>query len=401
MISNGLNNGTAVKESQYKTAVVAKGGKKILAYLLDFFLNLAMTLLLFALIDMIANSIPAYASIKNDTASAQTALYQIVYDSKLSSATSSSYFMTEEELRNEYLYGIIITSYPDETLKDTEPYKNYSAMGKENDRLFYYYTTYKSEHSASYSDSKALSYDEYLETIYPNSKDYFQSDDGYPVLKEDIASNLREYILGSYEPGKEIYDNLTTDRSSAVISALNKDLPSSLEYQEKYLAFNNGKDKILTARASFLLIGYIMSSAISFIMFPFIFKDGKTLAFKAMSLAYTDLEGNSPKWFQNIFHFAIMTIEESGMIILAVFLLFGSEGMYLLSLNIWGFINILYLTIFSALLMLASCLFVVFNKKTRQSLSEISSLLIAKNTKEYIIEEKGKENKKELTDGNN
>lgn len=71
---------------------------------------------------------------------------------------------------------------------------------------------------------------------------------------------------------------------------------------------------------------------------------------------------------------------------LSCFILFGTQGMYLLTFNIWGFINILYVSIFSLLLVIVSFFLMIFRKSNHQTLSETICMIVAKNTKEFKVE---------------
>lgn len=398
-----------MKESVYKNALIPTSGRKLLAGLLDFILTLAFSLLLFGIVDSIANSFSSYQSIKNEITSSQTNLYQIIYDSKLSKASSTSSFLTEDQVFDDYVYGIVIAS-SDKDLKDVHPYSDYEEKNKDNDGIYYFYNTYKKEHQDDFIDCysekegetydfryKKYSYDEYLSTFFPNSKDYFiNNGDDYPILSVENAEYLRNYLANSYTKGEHIYNNLKTDYINAYNNALYKELASSKSYVENLNNFNNGKDTVLKIRGSILLCSYIVSTGLTYLMFPLIFKEGRTVGLKVFSLVYTDQKGNKPSYLLVTFRSLVLLLENSGMLSIAVFLLFSSQGMYLLTFTLWGFINILYLTIISIVLMIISIGFILFRKKTRQSLSETISMLIAKDTRDFKLDNLNKPNENEV-----
>ena len=68
------------------------------------------------------------------------------------------------------------------------------------------------------------------------------------------------------------------------------DIQTSKSYKETLTKFNSEKNTILMTRGSFLIIGYILATAISYILFPLIFKDGKTIGFKVFGLAFTTID---------------------------------------------------------------------------------------------------------------
>lgn len=113
-----------------------------------------------------------------------------------------------------------------------------------------------------------------------------------------------------------------------------------------------------------MIIGYILATAISYILFPLIFKDGKTIGFKVFGLAFTTIDDELLKISSILIKSLLMLIIGFSANSLSCFILFGTQGMYLLTFNIWGFINILYVSIFSLLLVIVSFFLMIFRKTT-------------------------------------
>ena len=380
-----INNGSGEKENLYATAVVAKPGKKALAYSLDYCLTLVFSILLFALFDLISLAVPSYTNLKNETSKAQTNLYQIIYDSHLSSYDDGNVFMSEDKIVENYVYGIVLSSSSDETLNKMNQYKDKEKMDKETDRIFYYYNNYRVENKNLFEGDSYIG-DEYLSKVFPKSKSYFEIKDGYPILNINSVTLLNDYILYSKnENGKIIYDSIKTDYRNAYKDCMN-DIQTSKSYKETLTKFNSGKNTILMTRGSFLIIGYILATAISYILFPLVFKDGKTIGFKVFGLAFTTIDDELVKISSILIKSLLMLIMGFSANSLSCFILFGTQGMYLLTLNIWGFINILYVSIFSLLLVIVSFFLMIFRKNNHQTLSETICMIVAKNTKEFKVE---------------
>lgn len=380
-----INNGSGEKENLYATAVVAKPGKKTLAYFLDYCLTLVFSILLFALFDLISLAVPSYTNLKDETSKAQTNLYQIIYDSHLSSYDDGNVFMSEDKIVENYVYGIVLSSSSDETLSKMNQYKDKEKMNKETDRIFYYYNNYRVENKNLFEGDSYIG-DEYLNKVFPKSKSYFEIKDGYPILNINSVTLLNDYILYSKnENGKIIYDSIKTDYRNAYKDCMN-DIQTSKSYKETLTKFNSGKNTILMTRGSFLIIGYILATAISYILFPLIFKDGKTIGFKVFGLAFTTIDDELVKISSILIKSLLMLIMGFSANSLSCFILFGAQGMYLLTLNIWGFINILYVSIFSLLLVIVSFFLMIFRKNNHQTLSETICMIVAKNTKEFKVE---------------
>lgn len=380
-----INNGSGEKENLYATAVVAKPGKKALAYFLDYCLTLFFSILLFALFDLISLAVPSYTNLKDETSKDQTNLYQIIYDSHLSSYDDGNVFMSEDKIVENYVYGIVLSSSSDETLSKMNQYKDKEKMDKETDRIFYYYNNYKVENKNLFEGDSYIG-DEYLSKVFPKSKSYFEIKDGYPILNINSVTLLNDYILYSKnENGKIIYDSIKTDYRNAYKDCMN-DIQTSKSYKETLTKFNSEKNTILMTRGSFLIIGYILATAISYILFPLIFKDGKTIGFKVFGLAFTTIDDELLKISSILIKSLLMLIMGFSANSLSCFILFGTQGMYLLTFNIWGFINILYVSIFSLLLVIVSFFLMIFRKNNHQTLSETICMIVAKNTKEFKVE---------------
>lgn len=197
---------------------------------------------------------------------------------------------------------------------------------------------------------------------------------------------MNDYILYSKnENGKIIYDSIKTDYRNAYKDCMN-DIQTSKSYKETLTKFNSEKNTILMTRGSFLIIGYILATAISYILFPLIFKDGKTIGFKVFGLAFTTIDDEQLKISSILIKSLLMLIMGFSINSLSCFILFGTQGMYLLTFNIWGFINILYVSIFSLLLVIFSFFLMIFRKNNHQTLSETICMIVAKNTKEFKVE---------------
>lgn len=380
-----INNGSGEKENLYATAVVAKPGKKALSYFLDYCLTLVFSILLFALFDLISLAVPSYTNLKDETSKDQTNLYQIIYDTHLSSYDDGNVFMSEDKIVENYVYGIVLSSSSDETLSKMNQYKDKEKMDKETDRIFYYYNNYRVENKNLFEGDSYIG-DEYLSKVFPKSKSYFEIKDGYPILNINSVTLLNDYILYSKnENGKIIYDSIKTDYRNAYKDCMS-DIQTSKSYKETLTKFNSEKNTILMTRGSFLIIDYILATAISYILFPLIFKDGKTIGFKVFGLAFTTMDDELLKISSILIKSLLMLIMGFSINLLSCFILFGTQGMYLLTFNIWGFINILYVSIFSLLLVIVSFFLMIFRKNNHQTLSETICMIVAKNTKEFKVE---------------
>ncbi len=133
-----------------------------------------------------------------------------------------------------------------------------------------------------------------------------------------------------------------------------------------------------------LFASYLLSSIILFIVFPLIFKDGKTLTFKIFGMATTLKDGNRPNWINYSIKCFANLLEYLVVISLIGLVFFSGDIISLFSITLFGFFNLLTMSLFSIVLLICSIIYTFINKN-KQTISEFASNQFVKDGKEFNI----------------
>ena len=368
------------KDSFYKDYLVEKPGKKFLPYLLDFAMCLLLSILLFVPIDLIANQFPLYKEKKEEWTNIKADLVDYVEESNLTNYKDGA-FIDNSTNTKKYIESLIEYSKSDLNSKE-EPIKD--------DRLYLYYVDFKTMNIDSYKEKENYGIDYLMSTILDiDNNNYYDINENFYSLKPDNLEDINEYIHNpNYSKGKEIYNKIYENYFDKLTLAIKEVETSFIPYVGKYEDFNDLTNELLSLRGSSILIAYVLSTFIIYIVFPLLFKDGKTISFKVFKKAVCQRKGYKLSWYNFVLKFLMNLI--SGLIILLIdaFLLFGSQGMYFISTFVLGFINFAYVGVFSLVFILLSFIFTYINRVTHQNIEEFISLEVVKDAKEFVVEEK-------------
>lgn len=359
----------------FGNAVYAKPGRKFAAYVLDFLLALIVSLFLFGGEELIFN---ATSLVKDTSASLQKTvdeMYETVEESGIDKRQADGTLYAQDDLVRNYVYGAVKESLirnGKETLSSL--YDRYDAIREDNDSCYGYYVTFKPSHKEAFMGSSAseksgLSY--YLTELKKEGLEDFFEGEEYPYLNLDTANKIDAYFRDtSYQLGKERFDSL----SSRYLSLLQEGIRDLQGYYKPYLSlhqeYENQSRKIYRIKTIELLISYLLSMFIIYLLFPLVFRDRQTLSQKILHLGVATKEGYSLpigylflKWAINLFEYPVL-ISVTG------FVFFGTSAIEMLGTGIFGSVSLLSLSLFSVLLLLVGFLFCFLFKDTHQSLSE-------------------------------
>ena len=385
------------KESRYRNAVLLSRPKKFLARFLDGLSVLILSLVFFAISDGILSALPVYRDVQERIMDVRSELYSIVEESGLSRREDgtllSSSDMAEEYLKRSVLCTLEEVKAPEEISQRI--YKDVEPITPEEDGLFQYYVSFKVEKrdrfEASSMEKSGLDY--YQKEIIDDNA-YFEYSDGYPYLNSESALAIDEYFVSGTARGKEVYDAVLELFDKAYFDA-SEDLMESYEpYVLAERTFLDCRDSLLSMRGIALLFSYLLGILMGYLLFPVLFQDGRTLSDKALDIAYTDITGKAIGGWNIMLRIILSLIANLYVPFVIAILLFGGEGVYFMDISILGFFNILVGFFVSFLYLLVSGLFdFVSRKGMHQTVTEILSQIVAKNGKEFMLEDKehGKE----------
>ena len=365
---------------------------------MDVICLLIISCLFFGISELISNNMDVIKNKRNDMSVQKDQLYTLVDDSKLdiydysfSSLKGSTYICKN------YMYSLVLESLKsnnEENASNSSVYAGISPISKSSDNIYYYYVTYKTNNINNYSSKENYGVDYFL-TLSKDNIDfdtYFELKDNYPCLKKDIALSIHEYYKNeNYNIGKSNYDTIYNYYASMLNNG-RKDFTSNyLPYVNLNNEFNNGATYLLTVKLYELFAAYLLSTLVLFVMFPLIFKDGKTLTFKVFHISTCKIDGNCPnvinyllKWFINLLQYLVV-ITVIGLIF------FSGDIISLFQVSLFGFFNLLTMSIFSFILIILSIIYMFINKN-RQTISEFVSMVYVKDGKEFSVVNKEENN---------
>lgn len=392
------------KESPFASALLATRRKKIGANALDYFLLLILSVLIFLLVNLITENLGSVKSKQSEISSVQNEMVSLVTESKLGEYENGSY-KSNEEIATSYIYRLTYRSLLDNGVKEENITSSitsiYKPIDKESDNLFYYYATFKANNIADYSLSTQQK-EEYGSTYYFEalSKDLsisFDLKDEYPLLTLDGANKVQSYILdSSFTPGKEIYSSLLDRYETLLKSSINEFESEYLPFKNKMEAHERIKGELYGVRRIEILIAYVLGSSLYYLLLPSLLKNGRSLSFKAMNIAYCTKKGETPAFSNILIHFAVLLFEFSSVMAIIPFIIYGSSAIDLVYLPFWSGISLLFVALFSLTFMLFSYLSTFIDKESKATTSEFASSLIAKDITRFAL----KNNEKKEEDDN-
>ena len=377
--------------SFYKDAVIAKRSKKISAKAFDFLLVGIISVLFYIVANLITESLPSVKATQESTATIQSEMKSLIKESKIGEEKDNS-FVGVDTLSKNYIYRLTYASL----LKNNVEEKNisssisslYEPITSENDNCYYYYVTFKETNLSSYNVTGIHGFTSYYNELSKDMPFTFYVIDNYPFLNLNEANSIQDYLVNSdsnYETGKNIYDALYNRYSSLLSDGVNDFQNNYLPYKEKLDINETYKNKIYSIRRIEILISYFLAIVVSYFVFPMLLKDGKSLAMKSLSLGYTDFNDNCPKFYSLIIHTCILFIEQSVLMAILPFIVYGANAIDLVYSPFCFDISLLWVGAFSLLFMLCSFITSFIDKEKKLTISELLSHLILKDGKNYNL----------------
>ena len=368
------------KLSIYIDAPLIKRGRKIGALAADFLLCLILSLLLFFASDAINTGIGGFNAVGSELLESEQSMRAQIKESRLDKETAQGNLMGVERNATIYVltltYASLLEGGMDEASISHSTYNGYQPITPETDGCYFYYSAFKNEKEVDFAgNSNSRSLASYLSALKDNRPYFIES--GYPYLALETAKKIDEsYRNPSYSEGKAIREDLFQAYKGLLIEAI-EDFESGykpyIAAKESYLA---SYQKLLTIKIAEAFTGYAIASLLLYVLIPLIARNGRTIGNLVFKSAYRRNSGKEPAFWQITLRFLVLLLEFAGTAPIALLLVYGKEGVNLLSLMLFGFLPCFTLVIYSLVVCLLSYLLSFFFKKRKQTLSEMASGLI-------------------------
>lgn len=419
--------------SKYKNNVLAKRSKVFLSNLLDYFLIVIVSFMLFIIVtNPVISVLPSFKENINNLNDTTLKLYQIVSETRLQTFDEehNSFISIDNDARK-YVTTLLKTSLyvremdlpstnqEEEQIEIKDTFLNTDNNNYPNDNLSYYFYTFKSNNESlnnyiysdiDYSNNKedylyleALDFDNELFNDYFISKEEFNNlniDNDFKssltrfnILSEDYQSYLISYLI--YNEDNEslvsIYNNLATSYKNAIQIFINEVETNFTPYLETNDSFNYYYNYYVLTYIIALLITYLITFIVFIIIIPLGIKDNRTIGLKVLKLGICRSDELEPNLFNIVIKDILLFILYFNSILFTLFFV------NLLPISVFPLFNshfsLIQVVIFSLLLLILSYIYLIFSKN-HQVLSLLSSNLVIKNSEEF-------ENIKESSDGSN
>ncbi len=387
------------KHSPFASSLLADRKKKIGANALDYFLLLILSVFLFLLVNLITENFEGVKNKQKEMSSVQDEMISLVRESKLGEYVDGAY-LDNDELAARYVYRLVYRSLLENGVEEENISSSitsiYKPIDKESDNLFYYYVDFKASNINSYSskDNEECGEAYYFDILSKDLTISFDIVDGYPLLKKEEASNIQNYVLNSsYEPGKKAFSALKDRYEALLESSINEFESEYLPFVSKMETHEALKNSLYAVRRAEIFISYALGSAVYYLLFPLLFKNGRSIAYKAMNIAYCRKDGKEANFANVLVRFFVLFIEFSSIMALMPFISYGSSAIDLVYLPFLGDVSLLMVAIFSFVFMLCSFLSTFIDKERKATTSEFISSLTAKDITQFAVK------KKETKDG--
>ena len=430
---------------KYKNNILAKKSKVFLSSLLDYFLVVITTFIIFvAVANPICTALPFFNNNLDNLSNITTNLYKIVSETRLQAYDEETNSLKDISIdSNAYVEALVKTSffvynepYPltfnEETgqyifenieVLDTFYQKSYNNISFPHDNLSYYYFDFKESNDSlnsyiyddkDYQNNKSdFLYKEVLDLNNPSLNNYFLTSTEYDLLEEkykeidryqilnlDAAKMLMSYIVYK-DRGEEItalYTNLNTAYQNAVQFFIDEVENNYSPYLEKLSDFNNSYNTYVISYIISLSLSYLLSYLIFIVIIPIFLKDHKTLSFKIMKLGICRYDEFEPAILNYVINkIFIFVLYFNGVFFSLLFM----NLLPISSFNIYGSgFSYFQVILFSALLGILSYLFLIVSRNN-QLLSLFGGNMVLKNTEEFennISATEKIDNKEEIND---
>lgn len=262
-----------------------------------------------------------------------------------------------------------------------------------NDPIMNYQLCFKQKYKNSFDGNISLyTIDNIKNKLYLNSGidiTKYVSNDNLFLLNDDGMELVWDYLYQNGDAGKNLYSSLSNLYSVIINNSIS-------EFEKNYIPYKEAMNEYLVPYNTYasgycltLIISFFIGFILAYIPFQIIFKAGRSIGYRVVSLASIRTDMMDVKtWNVIVKDILLFILTFSSIFFMVIFL----GKIQILSTNILGPITLFQLILFSFFLDIVSLVFFFINK-SNQTLSEFTSMTMTVNTKdreEYFFETKEK-----------
>ena len=407
------------KEHELNNNQIASKGKIFLGAVLDFCLHMLLLMMIYG---FVANPILNYMGTYSGYQEAKIDFFNYIKQTGLYTFRTDGEPINSNVEAANYVKKLVKTSYYYEG-KEFKELKNgqeevvtltekdtigYQEDGKfKNDNLAYYFFNYRTsddcdlpnsikndfgnyETQTNYFYSFLLNFEDTSNKLYLNPEIFvdgkinsYVSDK--PILDSRYAELLHSYLFLNKpsEEGQPVLEKFSRMYHNAVNLSFKELDENSIKYQTTYGEILNQENSIYQKQIVSIVLSYLVSFTIYFIIIPIFLKEGKTIGLRFNRLTYSTINDKYPEIKNIAIKDAILFLTQAISMIFPI-LFMGSSSLLFVQLGI-GF-RFIYAILFFALISLASIIMAAWGKK-HQFLCEYTSLLVQKDTDSLKVSE--------------
>lgn len=274
--------------SKYRYNTSAIKSRRYLSSFLDHLTCFILTVLFLFITHSIFEVTPMVKNKKEQIQDTQYNLNVIVRDSKLDVFDSNSYnLIGSDKITSSYIEKLVKASLLKEGYSDISSYyNNIEEISKDNDNLYYYQVTYKKDNILKYNNVEEIDSHSYISKLEDKTSIKFNVVDDYPYLNFDDARKIDLHLRSdSTADSRELYNKLYSGYYSYLKESIDEITNKYNPYIDQYNLYEIHTNEMFYYRHYELLIAYILSLLIVYLLLPVIFKDGITLSMKALKQA--------------------------------------------------------------------------------------------------------------------
>lgn len=316
--------------SNFKTA---KKGKRFVCVLIDYFLLVIFSFMMFSISNPIYENLSYTKKVKSNYETKQNETIEILKSTYLEKYDESNVsFVKIEKDADEFIKTLVKTSFYFENLVYYEEDNNQKVEIKieEKDTFYYVYNDVYvndriSQYYLNFRNKNKESYNKKIEVIEREdlNKNIFKLDgDNKDLVSENFILNnifwlsssnallLSNYINFNDEAGKSLYTRIKNmyvqiidDGIIEVENYYQPYLDSLSEFKTNLYAYSRGFDLCI-------IISYLIAFIICYILFPLCFKRGRTLSYKVNSLFPLRNDNLDMRWNNYLIKYLLLFVEQ-------------------------------------------------------------------------------------------